>query len=47
MLFEFKDLAYAIRSLSVLLSTINEKNLDEKKLKKNCTVFSWNTIRLI
>lgn len=34
MLFEFKDLAYAIRSLSVLLSTINEKNLDEKKLKK-------------
>ena len=33
-LFEFEDLAYAIRSLSVLLSSVREKKLDEKNLKK-------------
>ena len=34
MLFEFKDLAYAIRSLSEMLSSVNEDKLDEKNIKK-------------
>lgn len=34
MLFEFEDLAYAIRSLAKVLSEIEEGALDEKKMKK-------------
>ncbi len=34
MLFEFEDLAYAIRSLARFLSTLDEEALDEKKMKK-------------
>lgn len=34
MLFEFEDLAYAIRSLAKVLSEIEDSSLDEKKMKK-------------
>jgi CheY-like chemotaxis protein len=34
MLFEFEDLAYAIRSLAKVLSEIEDSALDEKKMKK-------------
>jgi len=34
LLFEFKDLFYAIHSLSVLFSSVDESKLDEKKIKK-------------
>jgi len=34
LLFEFEDLAYAIRSLSVLLASIDDSRLDEKRLRK-------------
>lgn len=34
LLFEFEDLAYAIRSLADMLSSLKETSVDEKKLKK-------------
>ncbi len=34
MLFEFEDLAYAIRSLAKVLSEIKDSSIDEKKMKK-------------
>ncbi len=34
LLFEFEDLSYAIRSLALLLASIDEQQLDEKRLKK-------------
>ncbi len=34
LLFEFEDLSYAVRSLSELLSSVKEKELDDKDIKK-------------
>ena len=34
LLFEFADLAYAIRSLSTLLASVDEETIDEKMIKK-------------